>query len=78
MKRCPQYSTLDPQYLDSFGYDGPPSCCGEVVGGSGGHRRHIPCTSLATWWHPEDCFAYCDAHVLPHDVSSYLSLWSKS
>jgi len=44
-----------------------PKCSGKWTGGSGAHRTHDHCGRLATWYHPDDCWAYCDEHVKDWD-----------
>ena len=44
-----------------------PVCCGEWIDGSGGHRKHSPCTRPATWMMDGDMFQYCDCHVVEHE-----------
>jgi hypothetical protein len=29
------------------------------------------CGRLADWWHPDDPYAYCDEHFVPHEVKCY-------
>lgn len=53
-----------------------PMCVGEWIGGSGGHRRHKFCEHPADWWHPDDWYAYCDAHLKEHDRPHYIR-WIK-
>ena len=50
-----------------------PKCAGEWLSGSGGHRVHAPgsCSKVSTWWHPDDMFGYCDAHIVEHDKECY-------
>lgn len=51
---------------------GYPDCVGSWVKGSGGHRVHDPqCGAPATWFHPEDPYAYCDEHIVEHDKAEY-------
>jgi NADPH-dependent ferric siderophore reductase len=49
-----------------------PHCSGEWQDGSGAHRTHAPCSALADWWHPDDIFAYCEAHVVERERRTYL------
>ena len=49
-----------------------PTCAGEWVAGSGGHRTHVPCFWPADWWHLDDPYAYCDAHLNDYDRHSAL------
>jgi hypothetical protein len=47
---------------------GLPGCAGEWISGSGGHRNHgARCANVATYWDPEDLWAYCDEHIKDHD-----------
>lgn len=48
-------------------FDSVPHCSGEWLSGSGGHRKHARCSSVAVWWHPSDTYRYCDTHVPEHD-----------
>jgi len=34
------------------------------------------CDNPATWWHPDDCFSYCDEHCPEGDKIWYLRDWS--
>lgn len=56
--------------------DGRPSCSGKWISGSGGHRTHEPCGAAAKWWHPDDMYAYCAAHLHPSDEGRYVR-WPK-
>lgn len=41
-----------------------PMCCGEWLKGSGGHKIHSSdCEAEGVWNHPDDMYAYCDAHI---------------
>ena len=42
-----------------------PRCSGRWEGGSGAHRRHGPCSRIATWVPLSDPYAYCDEHITP-------------
>lgn len=44
-----------------------PTCSGNWIGGSGGHRTHEPCGRIATWWRAGDSWAYCDEHIKEHE-----------
>lgn len=48
-----------------------PNCSGEWISGSGGMRIHNACNHLATWWHPSDMYAYCEAHIVEHEKKRY-------
>lgn len=49
-----------------------PACRGKWVSGSGGHRIHESCDSLADWWHPSDAYAYCEEHITDFEKPKYL------
>lgn len=55
-------------------------CSGVWVGGSGGHRLHLDknCPNKVVWWHPDDAYSYCAAHIPKRDISMYQLLWYKS
>lgn len=47
-----------------------PSCPGEWLSGTGGHRKHGGnCGEPTTYWAMYDMMAYCDKHAVPHDVT---------
>lgn len=74
--KCPTFETAPKRFTDE--YDGEaPKCSGEWIKGSGGHRIHTGCDRLATWWHPDDTFAYCDKHCPAFDKREYKKLWVK-
>lgn len=74
---CPNFNDA-PEFI-KIEYDGdPPDCAGEWISGSGGHRNHLYCGELASWWHPDDCDAYCDKHINEHDALIYTELWEKT
>lgn len=52
--------------------DNRPSCSGHWISGSGGHRKHEPCSKPADWWHPDDMYAYCELHLSVHDGFRYI------
>jgi hypothetical protein len=54
-------------WLDSLYHSGLPKCSGHWVGGSGGHRTHVPCSNTATYADWSDQYSYCDAHLEPAD-----------
>lgn len=55
----------------------PQSCSGLWISGSGGHRYHteINCNHTVVWWHPDDCYAYCDLHCCEADKKLYQKSW---
>lgn len=55
------------EYAECMHEDDLPRCCGEWLGGSGGHRRHGPCDRLATRFQIDDSVHYCDEHYKAHD-----------
>jgi hypothetical protein len=83
MDRCPAFDDAPEEIRKEYDYgdDGeyfPPTCAGHWKCGSGGHRVHEPsCGKPATWWHPDDMFAYCDEHCPERDKKFYLESWNK-
>lgn len=81
---CPKFEEAPKEILEEdYTIDGelfPPYCSGNWIAGSGGHRVHSPrpCHLKATWWHPDDMFAYCDKHVPEVDIPQYKKLWEKT
>jgi hypothetical protein len=51
------------EWLDGLFEFGLPTCVGEWVGGSGGHRKHVYCGAAATYADWDCCYAYCDQHL---------------
>ena len=41
-----------------------PTCSGEWIGGSGGHREHEPCNQFAVYG--DQPYAYCNEHATEH------------
>ena len=74
---CPAFSKATFDARAEF--DGePPGCSSAWHSGSGGHIRHSgDCRKEATWWHPDDCFSYCDEHVPESDKAAYAKMWAK-
>jgi len=75
LTRCPSFTNAPAEVQAQYDY-GAPSCNGLRVRGSGGHRMHAGCGRPATWWHPDDCFSYCDEHCPEGDKIWYLRDWS--
>lgn len=82
MEKCPKFEDAPETVRAEYDLDGieyAPSCPGNITRGSGGHRMHDgSCRELATWWHPDDMHAYCDAHCPERDKPIFLQLWEKT
>lgn len=67
IRALPKWNDSKADYLDSLYADGLPTCTGNWIKGSGGHRVHEPCGKLATFADWDDTYSYCDAHISDHD-----------
>lgn len=80
---CPRFEDAPHEVRAEYAHDPgeywPPSCNGKWLHGSGGHRVHEGgCKNEPTWWHPDDCHAYCDEHIPERDKKFFALLWAKT
>lgn len=69
-RACDAGGTIDATGRCADCADWRPTCVGQWLSGSGGHRVHGHCGRDADWWHPDDVHAYCAEHVPVRDLEA--------